>query len=82
MICFVFWTKLSIKIIFVNFYFLKILVLFISFQNTNKSSIFSKYCFFGSAITWLKIIRTLQVGGVLETTGPPLNDGHLAEKWT
>ena len=45
-------------------------------QNTSKSSIFSKHCFFGSAITWLKIIQTLQVGGVLESSGPPLHDGH------
>ena len=29
-------------------------------QNTSKSSIISKHCFFGSAITWLKIIQTLQ----------------------
>ena len=31
---------------------------------------------FGSAITWLKIIQTLQVGGVLESSGDPLEDGH------
>ena len=48
----VFETKFSIKIIFGNFYILKI------------------------AITWPKIIQTLQVGGVLETSGPPLDDGH------
>ena len=36
----------------------------------------SKHCFFGSAITWLKIMQTLQVGGVLESSGPPLDDGH------
>ena len=35
-----------------------------------------KTLLFGSAITWLKIIRTSQVGGVLETSGPPLPDGH------
>jgi len=28
------------------------------------------------AITWLKIIQILQVGGVLESSGPPLHDGH------
>ena len=28
------------------------------------------------AITWLKIIQILQVGGVLESSGPPLDDGH------
>ena len=28
------------------------------------------------AVTWLKIIRILQVGGVLESSGPPLDDGH------
>ena len=39
-------------------------------QNTSKSSIISKHCFFGSAITWLKIIRMLQIGGVLETSRP------------
>ena len=32
--------------------------------------------FFGSAITWLKIMQTLKVGGVLETSGPPLHDRH------
>ena len=48
----VFGTKLSIKIIFGNFYFLWI------------------------AITWLKIIQTSQVGGVLESSGAPLPDGH------
>ena len=26
-----------------------------------------KHCFFGCAITWLKIMQTLQVGGVLES---------------
>ena len=31
---------------------------------------------FGSAITWLKIIQTLQVGGVLESSRDPLEDGH------
>ena len=31
---------------------------------------------FGSAITWLKIIQTLQVGGVLESSGDPFEDGH------
>ena len=25
---------------------------------------------------WSKIIQTSQVGGVLETSGPPLDDGH------
>ena len=48
----VFGTKLSIKIIFGNFYFLYI------------------------DITWLKIILTLQVGGVLESSGDFLDDGH------
>ena len=47
-------------------------------QNTSKSSIISKHCFFGSAITWLKIIQTLQVGGVLESSRPPLDYGHRA----
>ena len=28
-------------------------------QNTSKSSIISKHCFIGSAITWLNIIQTL-----------------------
>ena len=28
------------------------------------------------AITWFKIIQTLQVGGVLESSGSPLADGH------
>ena len=50
MICFVFGTNLSIKIIFGNFYFLLIAIT----QN----------------------IQTLQIGGVLETSGPPLDDGH------
>ena len=36
----------------------------------------SKHWFFGSAITSLKIIQTLQVGGVLESSGPPFDDGH------
>ena len=36
----------------------------------------SKHCFFGCAITWLKIMQILQVGGVLESSGPPLDDGH------
>ena len=36
----------------------------------------SKPCFFGCAITRLKIMQTLQVGGVLESSGPPLDDGH------
>ena len=31
---------------------------------------------FGSAITWLKIMQTLQVGGVLESTRSRLEDGH------
>ena len=31
-----------------------------------------KSMLFGSAITWLKIIQTLQVGGVLESSGDPL----------
>ena len=38
------------------------------------------------AVTWLKIIRILQVGGVLESSGPLLDDGHrdflkLMQKW-
>ena len=37
----------------------------------------SKHCLFGSSITWLKIIRTLQVGGVLETSGPSLDDDDI-----
>ena len=28
------------------------------------------------AITWPKIIQTSQVGDVLETSGPPFDDGH------
>ena len=48
----VFRTKLSIKTIFGNFYFLYI------------------------DITWLKVILTLQVGGVLESSGDPLDDGY------
>ena len=35
-----------------------------------------KQCSFGCAITRLKIMQILQVGGVLETSGPPLHDGH------
>ena len=35
-----------------------------------------QHCHFGIVITWLKIIQTLQVGGVLETSGPTLDDGH------
>ena len=32
--------------------------------------------FFGIAITWLKITQTLQVRGVLESLGNPLDDEH------
>ena len=28
------------------------------------------------AITWLKMFQISQVGGVLESWGPPLEDGH------
>ena len=42
--------------------------------NTSKSSIISKHCLFGSAIARLKTIQTLQVGGVLESPGPPLHE--------
>ena len=39
-------------------------------------TIFGNFCSLSIAKTWLKIIQTLQVGGVLETSGPPLHDGH------
>ena len=32
--------------------------------------------FFLIAIIWLKNMQTLQGGGVLETSEPPLDDGH------
>ena len=38
--------------------------------------IFGNFYFLQIATTWLKIIQTLQVGGVLETSGTPLDDGH------
>ena len=40
------------------------------------NSIISKHCCFGSAITWLQINKTSQVGGVLESSGHPLDVGH------
>ena len=45
-------------------------------QFCSKSLIISKHLFFQNAITWLKIIQTLQVGGVLESSWAPLDDGH------
>ena len=45
-------------------------------QNTKQIINYLKTLLFGIVITWLKIIQTLQVGGVLETSGPPLHDGH------
>ena len=36
----------------------------------------SKHWFFGSAITTKKIIQSLQVGGVLEYSGPTFDNGH------
>ena len=38
--------------------------------------ILKNFYFLEMAITWLKIIQILQVGGVLESSGPPLDDGH------
>ena len=38
--------------------------------------IFGNFYFLQIATTWLKIIQTLQVGGVLESSGDPLDDGH------
>ena len=38
--------------------------------------IFGNFYFLEIAITWLKIIQTWQVGGVLESSGTPLEDGH------
>ena len=38
--------------------------------------ILKNFYFLEMAITWLKIIQILQVGGVLESSGPPLEDGH------
>ena len=40
-------------------------------QNTSEYSNVSKHCFFGSAITWLKVIQTLQIGGVLPFLSAP-----------
>ena len=40
------------------------------------NSIISKHCCFGSAITWLQINKTSQEGGVLESSGHPLDVGH------
>ena len=42
-------------------------------QNTSKSSIVSKHCFFGSAVTWLKIIQTLQSAPTVDIN---INDFH------
>ena len=38
-------------------------------------TIFGNFCSLSIAKTWLKIIQTLQVGGVSESSGPPLHDG-------
>ena len=38
--------------------------------------ILKNFYFLEMAITWLKIIQILQVGDVLESSGPPLDDGH------
>ena len=54
----------------------KTILIFNLIQNTSESSFFSKQYFFGIAITWVKIIQTLQVWGVLESSGPPPDDGH------
>ena len=44
--------------------------------NTSKSLIITKHQFFGIVITCFKIIQTLQVEGVLELSGDPLEDEH------
>ena len=44
--------------------------------NTSKSWFISKHLVFQIAITWLKTIQSSQVGGVLESSGAPLADGH------
>ena len=44
--------------------------------NTKQIIKYLKTLFFGIVITWLIIIQTLRVGGVLETSGPPFDDGH------
>ena len=42
----------------------------------------SKHCFFGCAITWLKIMQILQVGGVFESSRSPLEDGNrIFQDW-
>ena len=38
--------------------------------------ILKNFYFLELAITWLKIIQILQVGGVLESSRPPLDDAH------
>ena len=43
---------------------------------SNIKPIFGFFYFLETAITWLKIIQTLHVGGVLESSGPPLDYGH------
>ena len=43
---------------------------------SNIKPIFGFFYFLETAITWLKIIQILHVGGVLESSGPPLDDGH------
>ena len=47
-----------------------------AFTNQSIKPILENFDFLSIAITWLKIIRILQVGGVLESSGPPLDDGH------
>ena len=45
-------------------------------QTWISTGFFVIFNFLWIASTWLKIIQTLQVGAVLESTGPPLPDGH------
>ena len=44
--------------------------------NLQSKLFFAIFNFLLIAITLLKIIRILQAGGVLESSGPPLEDGH------
>ena len=46
------------------------------FSKSSIKIILGNFYILKIAITWPKIIQTSQVGGVLETSGPPLDDGH------
>ena len=46
------------------------------FSKSNIKPILENFNFLPIAITWLKIIQIWQVGGVPESSGTPLTDGH------